>query len=550
VLQTAAVIGRRFSLDLVRRVSHLDGAVPQWLRDLERQELVRREGDGDAFAFRHALVQDAVYQNLLKAWREELHERVAGALEETHAGRLEEVADTLADHYARTRRADKAARYLALAGERSLGLYSLDEAEARFRQALDLIRAVPGCADDAFLADLLLRIARVYYFRCDFKSLIALVEEYLPRVEALGDKRRLARFLFETGYAHVFAARHDVGKPLLERALALGEEIGDEESIGYACMGLMYHYIYWAPAGPDRHPTVERLGTRALAVGRRLGDVWLTSKALVALSTDAGLWGRVEEALRLDRQLFELSEETGDPRPKAMGLWQAAFWKAVVGETDAALEYAEASIRSSLSPMDRLYARLARAVARTLSGDARESLAQLDALRRQAEAGEMHMVGLATAELPYGLALVLTGEWSKGVRCIEAAVRRYDAWGQPFARALGHQYLGLIYFKMAESGPRPPLAVVLRNLGFALRAVPFAPGLARRHLETAAQEYRRLDIPYNLAECLFHLGLLHRAKRRTREARACFDEARAVAASVDASALGERIDAARASLPA
>lgn len=297
VLQTAAVIGRRFSLDLVRRVSRLDGAVPQWLRDLERQELVFREADVDAFAFKHALVRDAAYQNLLKARREELHERVAG-------------------------------------------------------------------------------------------------------------------------------------------------------------------------------------------------------------------------------------------------------------ETDAALEYAEASIRSSLSPIDRLYARLARALALVLSGETRESLPQLEELRRQAEAGEMRMPGLGTAELPYSLALVLAGEWGKGVRWIEAAVRRYKAWGQPFARALGDQYLGLIYLKMAEGGPRPPLAVVLRNLGFALKAVPFAARLGRRHLETAAHEYRRLNMPYYLAECLFHLGVLHQAKGRTREARVCFDEARKVAAAVEASALCERIDAARSSLAA
>ena len=110
VLQTAAVIGRRFSLGLVRRVSGLDGAVPDWLRELERQDLVFREADGDEFSFKHTLVRDAVYQNLLKARREELHERTASALEAAHAERLEEVADSLADHYARTRRADKAVR--------------------------------------------------------------------------------------------------------------------------------------------------------------------------------------------------------------------------------------------------------------------------------------------------------------------------------------------------------------------------------------------------------------------------------------------------------
>jgi tetratricopeptide (TPR) repeat protein len=548
VLQAAAVVGRRFSVDLVRRVSQRDGAVAEWLCDLERQEFVFREPDRDEFSFKHALLRDAVYQNLLKARREELHERTASALEATHAERLEEVADALADHYARTRQADRAVRYLTLAGERSLALYSLDEAESRFRHALELIRTVPGCADDAFLADVLLKIARVYYFRADLKNSIALVEEYLPRIEALGDKRRLSRFLFETGYAHVFAARQDVGKPLLERALALGEEIGDEEAIGYACMGLMWYYVFWAPPGPDRRATVERLGSRALLIGRRTQDVWLASKTLLCLANDASVWGRPNEAVHLGQQLLQLSEDTGDPRPKGMGLFQLAFHSAYSYEFDAALEYAESGLRSSVSPVDRLFGRLAKATALALSGQGDESLARLKELRQQAEAGEFRISGLFCTDVPYGLGLVSAGALAEGVRWIESAAERYAAWGQPFARGYRHAVLGQIYLKMAQGGPRPPLAMVLRNLGFLIRAVPFAGRRARRHLEAAVREFRRLDIPFSLAESLFHLALLHQAKGRSREARACLEEARAVAAAMEASPLCERIDAARASL--
>lgn len=548
VLQAASVIGRRFSPDLIAHVCQLDGALPDWLRELERQDLVYREAERDEFAFKHALVRDAVYQNLLRARREELHGGVARTLEEAYGGRLEEIADALADHYSQTRHADKAVRYLALAGARSLALYSLDEAEARFRQALDLIRTAPGCADDAFLADVLLKLARVHYFRCDFKSLMAMVGEYLPRVEALGDKRRLSRFLFETGYAHVFAARQDVGGPLLERALALAEEIGDEESIGYACMGLIWEHVYWGTPSADRRAKVERFGTRALEIGKRVGDVWLTSKALIGLASDAGHWGRVAESLELRRRLLRLSDETGDPRPRGMGLWALSFHAAYVGELDAALEYAEAAVRTCVSPLDRVFSHLARAMALTLLGRTEQSLSRYEEIRRQTAAGEMRISGLLAEDLPYGLALALSGEMARGVRWIEAAVERYVAWGQPFARAYGDWNLGQIYLQMVQGGARPSPAVMWRNLGFLLRTAPFAARLARRHLEAALAEFRRLEIPYAVADSLFQLGLLHQAKRRTAEARARFEEARPVAASVGGTHLCERIDAALASL--
>jgi len=67
-----------------------------------------------------------------------------------------------------------------------------------------------------------------------------LAERYLPRVAALGDKRRHSRLLFELGYSYVFSAEGPSGKKFLEQALALGEDLGDAESIGYACLGLLF----------------------------------------------------------------------------------------------------------------------------------------------------------------------------------------------------------------------------------------------------------------------------------------------------------------------
>jgi len=543
VLQAASIIGRRFSVDLVREVSQLNGKVPDWIHELEGHDLVFREADRNQFRFKHALVRDAVYQNLLKERREELHERLAARLEEIYAGHLGEVADSLAGHYCRTRLTDKAVRYLAMAGEKSLALYSLDEAETRFEAALELMRAEPDCADDVFLADLLLKIARVYYFRVDFKSIIELVEEYLPRVEALNDRHRLARFLFETGYAHVFGARQNIGKPLLERALAIGEEIDDEESIAYACMGLMWHYICWEPPGPGRSAMVQELGERALAAGKRIEDVWVTSKVLLALANEAGFWGRIGESERLDRKLLELSEETGDPRPRAMGLFRSAYGAVFSGRLQAGLDYAEEAVRSSISPIDRLYGRLAKASALVMLGRAEEAHSQFGNLRRELESGQMRITELLASDLPYGLAMVLTGRLSEGVRWIEATMERFASWGQPFARAWGHLYLGQIFLEMAKGGDPPSLDVIKRNLVFLIRTVPIAGRLARRHLEKAVSEFRGLDNPYGVAESLFHLGRLHKLKRRPKQAHACFGEARERASSAEATALCKRIDA-------
>jgi predicted ATPase len=114
VAQIGAVIGREFSHELLAAVSplaadELAAAVDQ----LVGAELIFRRGVApDAtYSFKHALVQDAAYQSLLKSRRQQLHARIAQVLEE----QLSEVAETrpelLAHHCAEAGLIENAVRY-------------------------------------------------------------------------------------------------------------------------------------------------------------------------------------------------------------------------------------------------------------------------------------------------------------------------------------------------------------------------------------------------------------------------------------------------------
>ena len=76
--------------------------------------------------------------------RAALHLKVAEQIEFRSANRLGEVAEVLAHHYALTPRADKAFRYLGLAGRKGLDRYSIDEAQRFLRQALNLFEIQAG----------------------------------------------------------------------------------------------------------------------------------------------------------------------------------------------------------------------------------------------------------------------------------------------------------------------------------------------------------------------------------------------------------------------
>ena len=102
VAQIGAVIGRDFSYALLRAVAGIDDTPLQAALDrLADADVLLVQGlppDAD-YRFKHALIQDAAYENLLKSRRQQLHRRIAQTLIE----RFQEVAEAepalIAHHY-------------------------------------------------------------------------------------------------------------------------------------------------------------------------------------------------------------------------------------------------------------------------------------------------------------------------------------------------------------------------------------------------------------------------------------------------------------------
>jgi predicted ATPase len=128
LLQAASVIGRRFDPELLAFAVGETDAIDARLVAMQALDLVHLEGKSSDYLFKHALVRDALYQSLLTEARSALHLKIAEEIERRSGNRLTEVAEVLAHHYRQTDRADKAFAYLAMAGSKSLSVYSLDEA--------------------------------------------------------------------------------------------------------------------------------------------------------------------------------------------------------------------------------------------------------------------------------------------------------------------------------------------------------------------------------------------------------------------------------------
>src|SRR5262249_9463922 len=101
VAQYAAVIGRQFSYELLSTVSQLDDTTLQ--RELGRlveAEIVYQRGvpPQSTYVFKHALIQDAAYESLLKSTRQQYHQRIAQVLESQFPEIAEAQPELLAHH--------------------------------------------------------------------------------------------------------------------------------------------------------------------------------------------------------------------------------------------------------------------------------------------------------------------------------------------------------------------------------------------------------------------------------------------------------------------
>jgi predicted ATPase len=146
VAQIGAAIGREFSYQLLRAVSHLpDDELKSALARLVASELVFQKGaPPDAvYSFKHALVQDAAHGSLLRSSRQQLHAQIAEALE-THSPELMDGQPELfAQHYAQAGLVAKSVACWGKAGHSSAARSAMAEAAAQFQRALDQLALLP-----------------------------------------------------------------------------------------------------------------------------------------------------------------------------------------------------------------------------------------------------------------------------------------------------------------------------------------------------------------------------------------------------------------------
>jgi len=331
--QLAATLGREFSYELLQAVSPLDETTLQ--RDLHRlvnAELFYQKGfpPQARYIFKHALIQDAAYQSLLKSKRQRYHQQVAQTLAERFPETAETQPELLAHHYTAAGLIPQAIPVWQRAGQNAMERSALIEASDHFAKGLELLKALPETSKRA-QQELTLQIALGAPLMATRGYAAPEVEKVYARARELchqvGETPQLFRVLLGLFAFYLVRAEFRTAHELGEQLLRLAQNGPNPARLlgAYQALGLASFYLgEFVSARKHLEQGValydpQKHSSHALRSGQDPGVICLCHMPWV-------LWylGYPDQALQKSLEALALAQELSHPFSQVYALNYAA----------------------------------------------------------------------------------------------------------------------------------------------------------------------------------------------------------------------------------
>jgi class 3 adenylate cyclase/tetratricopeptide (TPR) repeat protein len=352
--QIAATLGRTFGFEILRAVSGMpEETLRSELDRLVEAQLLFRRGSGanDTYIFKHALIQDAAYESLLRSTRQRYHQQIARTLTEQFPDVASAQPEYLAQHYAGAGLAAEAIAQWTLAGQQAIARSAFAEAIAVFSKALEQLQMLPS-SDERDHREIELRagLGLALISTRGFSS--KEVEDTYGRAHELCEKFGdiPIRILFGVWAVQVVRGDREATARLatIFRRIMGTSQDASECLIARACLTTRAFYAaeydeVRAQAVPGKaYCDSESPRRQNAALMRDYGYEGLLYSHLFLAWTD-GIQGRLAECRAGLGEVLDLAERTGHPYVLAMGLgFGSAVWRDI-GDATLATEWASRS---------------------------------------------------------------------------------------------------------------------------------------------------------------------------------------------------------------
>jgi class 3 adenylate cyclase len=508
LLQTLAVMGREFSLALVRQVVRkADDELARMLADLQLGEFIYEQPalPEAEYIFKHALTLEVAYGTLLMGRRKQLHEQAAAAIEALYPERLDDHLNRLARHYSQSGNARKAVKYLHLAGRQAGGRVAYDQAIGHFTSALELLESLPD-GEERDRQELDLRTDLGPYSIATKGPAAEEVGLVFARArslcEKLGEEVQLFWVTYALQFFHLLRLELELARELGERQLAHAERAQDPSMLMAAYVALAETVSSMGEFAAARDLCSKGIALGVVPKAFSFSEIGEPRTMLIAHSSrDLFILGYPAQALARSREALLEAQQSG-PHGVAFALNQAAELHQYLGDQQRAREATEA-LASLASERGFLFwlaqAMYLRGKVLVAEGQAAEGIAELSR-------------GAASVETTGGVA----GIWKLSL------AEGYGKLGRPEeGLAAIAQSLDL----MNRTGLRYLEAELYRVKGeLTLLGAPGAAGAAESALRQAVASARRQDAKSWELRAVTSLARLLKAQGKRDEARTMLGE--------------------------
>ena len=446
VAQLGATIGRTFAYDVVQAVATLDVVTLQVaLGQLVEAEVVVQRGlpPQTTYTFKHALIQDAAYQSLLRSTRQQYHHRIAQVLAERFRETVETQPELLAHHYTEAGLSEPALGYWQRAGERAIERSAHQEAISHLTQALALLQTQADTpARTQRELTVLTTLGPVFVATHGYTA--PAVEQTYTRAYELCQQLGETPHLFPVlaGLRRLYSLRNDYqkGREVAERLLALAHRVNHAVFLVEAHFALGNN-AYWPGEVVDAHTHFEQGLVLYQALPQRPAtpqsaqDPGVSCLSYAALT--AWLLGYPDQALRRSQDAVTLAHELSHPHTLAFALCWAGLVHTHRREVQATHERAEAAL--ALADEHGFQSWLGvgtvlRGWVLAAQGQQEEGIAQM--ARGEAERQALHRAGLRIIQTPQGEAPSTRPRivgFANGPHYLALIAEAYGTGGQPVA---------------------------------------------------------------------------------------------------------------------
>jgi DNA-binding CsgD family transcriptional regulator/tetratricopeptide (TPR) repeat protein len=352
VLGVVAVAGRRIDHDLLMAIANATGDAgdldPALRAAIASQILVVDAiGGSDGYAFRHALLAEVAYDELLPGERRRLHREVALALEANPAAGGASMAAyraELAHHWAAARDDERAFAASLRAAEAAEEAFAFEAAYAQVERALDLWPDVddPAAVWGADRAELLARAATTAYLAGFMHRDVAFQRQVVAEIDAARDpvraavmRERLGRYLWFAGDSAAAITELDAAIAILPADPPSAERARVLSGYGQLLMLL------------DRFDESRQLCEQAIEIAVRVGAEQAEGHARCTLGMDLVAAGRVDEGIAQMERALEMAVEQANVDDIGRGYVNLVSGLLFGGEPERAAEVAERGMRDA-----------------------------------------------------------------------------------------------------------------------------------------------------------------------------------------------------------